>query len=361
MEEAAADHDWIVECAMWRKPQVWIGVIISVFALFLAFRGINWEEVRIALAGAQYGWLIPSALALIVAIWIRSERWRWLFGDQRDKLPRSRYFNALAIGYLVTNTFPLRVGELARIFFIARDKRQTYGMAASTIVVEHVLDVLVVLGILLLIVLTGSVPVPEWARQGAVVSGILFGGALVVMLIMVWQRRLVLRLAEAVITKLPRLDRQKWVKVVGHVLDGFAVLQPGLPLMMVLFWSIAGWLCSALTFDLALRAFVPDAPFTYSLFTTVVTTFVLLLPATPGGIGPMQWGIQESLAVFGVPREVGLSFAIVFHVMEIIVMDVLGAICLLREAGSWAKAKEQLRTVTSQAQAPVTAASGEEG
>ena len=140
--------------------------------------------------------------------------------------------------------------------------------------------------------------------------------------------------------------------MVGHVLDGFAVLQPGLPLVMVLFWSIVGWLCSALTFDLALRAFVPDAPFTYALFTTVVTTFVLLLPATPGGIGPMQWGIQESLAVFGVPREVGLSFAIVFHVMEIIVMDVLGAICLLREAGSWAKAKEQLRTVTSQAQAP---------
>ena len=182
---------------MWRKPQVWIGVIISIFALFLAFRDIHWEAVRGALAGAQYGWLIPSAIALIVAIWIRSERWRWLFGDQRDKLPRSRYFNALAIGYLVTNTFPLRVGELARLFFIARDKKQTYGMAASTIVVEHVLDVLVVLGILLLIVLTGSVPVPDWARQGAMVSGVLFGGALVVMLIMVWQRRLVLRLADS--------------------------------------------------------------------------------------------------------------------------------------------------------------------
>ncbi len=41
-------------------------------------------------------------------------------------------------------------------------------------------------------------------------------------------------------------------------------------------------------------------------------------------------------------------------------MDVLGAICLLREAGSWAKAKEQLRSVTSQAQAPAAAAPGEE-
>lgn len=337
---------------MWRKPQVWLGVLVSIIALFIAFNSVKWEEVRASLVSAEYIWLIPSAIALIVAIWIRGERWRWLFGNQRAKLPRSRYFNATAIGYLVSNTLPLRAGEVARIFFIARDKQQTYGMAVSTIMVEHVLDVLVVLGILIAIVLGGSLPVPDWAQQGAVIFGVLFGGALVVMLIMVWQRRLVLRLAETVLLKIQRLDTQKWVKVVGHMLDGFAVLQPGLPLVMALFWSIVGWLCSALTFHLALRAFVPNAPFTYSLFTTVVTTFVLLLPATPGGIGPMQLGIQKALGVFGVPESIGFSFSVAFHGMEIIVMDMLGFICLLREAGSWAKAKESLRSVTAQAQLP---------
>jgi uncharacterized protein (TIRG00374 family) len=335
---------------MWRKPQVWLGVLVSIGALYLAFRDVKWNEVGAALASAQYLWLIPSAIALIIAIWMRGERWRWLFGSQRDNLPRSRYFNATAIGYLVSNTFPLRLGELARLFFIARDKKQTYGMAASTILVEHVLDVLVVLGILIVIVLNGSLPVPDWAREGAVISGVLFGGALIAMLIMVWQRRLVLRLAEAVISRIPRLDTRKWVGVVGHVLDGFAVLQPGWPLVMVLFWSVAGWLCSALTLYLGLKAFVPDAPFTYSLFTTVVTTFVLLLPATPSGLGPMQLGIQQALVAFSVNTNVATGFAIVFHLMEIVVMDALGLICLLREAGSWAKAKESLRSVTAQAE-----------
>jgi uncharacterized protein (TIRG00374 family) len=183
-----------------------------------------------------------------------------------------------------------------------------------------------------------------------VVSGLLFGGALIVMLVMVWQRRRVLQLAEKVLSPIKRLNTAKWVGVVGHMLDGFAVLRPGLPLVMVLFWSIAGWLTSALTFYLALKAFVPDATFTYALFTTVVSTFVLLLPATPGAIGTLQLGIQKSLAVFGVPEAVGLSFAIVFHVMELVIMDVLGVICLLREAGSWAAAKESLRSVTAQAQ-----------
>ncbi len=335
---------------MWRKPQVWLGVLVSLAALFLAFRNVNWNEVGTSLADAQYIWLIPSAIALIVAIWIRGERWRWLFGNQRDNLPRARYFNATAIGYLVSNTFPLRLGELARLFFVAHDKKQTYGMAASTIVVEHVLDVMVVLGILIVIVLNGSLPVPDWAREGAMISGVLFGGALIAMLVMAWQRRRVLRLAEAVISRIPHLNTSKWVGVVEHVLDGFAVLQPGLPLVMILFWSIAGWLCSAVTLYLGLKAFVPDAPFAYSLFTTVVTTFVLLLPATPSGLGPMQLGIQQALVAFNVNTNVAISFAIVFHLMEIIVMDALGLVCLLREAGSWAKAKESLRSVTAQAQ-----------
>jgi glycosyltransferase 2 family protein len=345
---------------MWRKPQVWLGVLVSLVALYLAFRDVNWNKVGESLASAQYIWLLPSALALIIAIWMRGERWRWLFGTQRDNLPRARYFNATAIGYLVSNTFPLRLGELARLFFIARDKKQTYGMAASTIIVEHVLDVLVVLGILIVIVLNGSLPVPDWARQGAVISGVLFGGVLIAMLIMAWQRRRVLRLAEAIITRVPRLDSRKWVSVVGHVLDGFAVLQPGLPLVMVLFWSVAGWLCSAFTLYLGLKAFVPDAPFTYSLFTTVVTTFVLLLPATPSGLGPMQLGIQQALVAFNVNTNVAISFAVVFHLMEIVVMDALGLVCLLREAGSWAKAKESLRSVTAQAEAqPEAAVPGE--
>jgi len=335
---------------MWRKPQVWLGVLVSIIALFLAFRGIEWNKVGESLASAQYIWLIPSALALLAAIWVRGVRWQWLFGDQRDRLPRSRYVNATAIGYLITNTFPLRLGELARIFFIARDGKQSYALAVSTIVVEHVLDVLVVLGILLVVLLTGSVPVPEAVTHGALIGAILFGGALVVMLLMVWQRQRVLRLTGYVLARIPRLDSAKWLRVVEHLLDGFSVLQPGLPLLMVLFWSVVGWLLSAVSLHFCVVAFVPRAPLSYSLFATVASTFVLLLPATPGAIGTLDAAIKESLVIFGVDPNVALSAAIVFHGMEIVVMDIVGVLCLLREAGSWAKAKESLRSVTAQAE-----------
>ncbi len=334
---------------MWRKPQVWLGFLVSAVALFLIFRSINWNELRHALESARYGYLFPSAVVLVIAIWVRGVRWRWLFGVQRAQVTRTRAFNATAIGYFVTNVFPLRLGELVRIFFVARDGKVSYALAASTIIVEHVLDVLVVLGILTVIVVGGQLPLPDLLKQGAILVGIAFGGALAIMLIMVWQRKRLESWTERLISRFGRMNTQKWVKAVAHVLDGFAVLQPGLPLVMVLVWSVVGWLLSAISFQFCLLAFVPSAPFTYALFTTVVTTFALLLPATPGAIGTLDLAIQQSLVLFGVNESVALSVALVFHVMEILVMDGLGIICLLRETGSWAAARSQLRSATSSA------------
>jgi uncharacterized protein (TIRG00374 family) len=339
---------------MWRKPQLWLGLVISGVALWLAFRGIDWPAAAASLRDAQYIYLIPAAAALLLAMAVRAERWRWLYGDRR-RLPFARAFGPLCIGYFVSNTFPLRLGEVARTLFVTRDRRVTIAHTASTIVVEHVLDVLVVLGLLLGLLAARLVPLPDWAAQGAALSAVLFGGALVVMLIAVWQRRRVERWAEAALDRIPRLHTASWVRRLGQVLDGFAVLRPGAPLIVIIGLSVAAWLISAVTFQLALRAFVPDPQFIVSLFVTIITTFALLLPASPGSLGVMQGAIVLSLGLFGLPQAQAFSFAIVFHVMEIIVMDAAGLVALWREAGSWASMKSQLRSVTSAAEKPLAA------
>ncbi len=336
---------------MLRKPQIWIGFIISALALYLSFRGIEWDKLGTALRDAQYLYLIPSVIALIVAILIRAERWRWMFGERRSNLTVARSFSALAIGYLITNTLPLRAGEVARAIFISRDGKVSISHAASTIIVEHVLDVFTVLGIL--VALLPFLPLPEWAAQGAEISALAFGAALIVMLLLVWQRVRIERWAEQILDRIPRLHTATWLQHVIHILDGFAVLQPGKPLIAAVSLSILGWLASAVTIHLALMAFVPNPNLIVSLFVTVTTTFSLLLPATPGGIGVLQGAIVLSLAVFSIPQAPALSFAFVFHLMEIIVMDVLGAIALWREAGSWTAMKAQIRSVTTAAEKPL--------
>jgi hypothetical protein len=336
---------------MWRKPQIWIGFIVSALALYFSFRGIEWDKLGTALRDAQYLYFLPSIVLLLVAIAFRAERWRWLFGERRSSVTAARAFSALSIGYLLTNTLPLRAGELARAIFISRDGKVSLAHALSTIVVEHVLDIFTVLGIL--VALLPFLPLPEWAAQGATFSALAFGAALLVMLIMVWQRIRIERWAEQILDRIPRLHTATWLRRVVHVLDGFAVLQPGKPLIAAVALSLLGWLASAATFYFALMAFVPNSNPVVALFVTVTTTFSALLPATPGGIGVLQGAIVLSLAVFAIPQAPALSFAIVFHLMEIVVMDLLGAIALWREAGSWAAMKAQIRSVASAAEKPL--------
>src|SRR3990172_759700 len=108
----------IATAAAWsgvvRKLYVWIGLGGSAVALWLAFRQVDWDELGRALRGANYLWLIPSAVVLLAAIGARAERWRWLLGG-RTRVSWRSAFRALSVGYMITNVFPFRLGEVARL------------------------------------------------------------------------------------------------------------------------------------------------------------------------------------------------------------------------------------------------------
>ena len=55
------------------------------------------------------------------------------------------------------------------------------------------------------------------------------------------------------------------------------------------------------------------------------------LPASPGRLGVFHYLAVQSLAIFGVDREMSLAFAIVLHFIAYVLMGLAGALCLWRE------------------------------
>ncbi len=328
-----------------RKRYFWIGIAVSAVTLWLAFRGVDWERLGAALRSANYLWLIPSALALLAAIGARAERWRWLLGG-RGRVPWARSFRAVSIGYLITNVFPFRLGEVVRPAVMSRGGKVSAMQAFSTIAVEHVLDVLVVLAILALAL--PGLPLPPAAVAGARQGGLLFGGAALGMVLLVWQRERGERLVGWVLHRVPRLNPEPWLKHYRSVMDGLSVIRSPRLFTASGLWSAGAWLTSAVSFHLALIGFVPDAPFTASLFVTVASTLVLLVPSSPGYIGVIEIAVQQSLLVFGVPLEVGLACGIAFHAMEFIVMNVAGVIGLMQEGLSWSSMMSSMYEVEAE-------------
>jgi len=291
-------------------------------------------------------------LAMLGAIAARAERWRWLLGG-RSKVPYARSFRAVSIGYLMTNVLPFRLGELVRPVVISRGGKVSALQAFSTIAVEHVLDILIILAMLAIVL--PDLPLPPGVAQGARAGGIVFGAAAVVMVLMVIWHRPAERLLRWALNLIPFLDTERWVGRFNAAMEGLSVIRNPRPFIVSAAWSLGAWLISAVSFYFALFAFVPEASITAALFVTITSTLVLLVPSTPGYIGVIEFAIRDSLVIFAIGPELGLAYAIVFHFMEVLVMNASGVVSLIREGMSWSGVLSEARRAEAHKHDPLTA------
>ena len=112
-----------------------------------------------ALQGANYVFVVVTVLMTVLGLFGRALRWQLLFYPTKG-LPLSKVFAVLNIGYLLMNVLPARLGDVARAILLGELTGVSKARALSTIVVERVTDVLVVLLFLASVVF--FVPVPEW-------------------------------------------------------------------------------------------------------------------------------------------------------------------------------------------------------
>ncbi len=62
-----------------KKARIWIGIVISIIALAIAFRKIDLSQVWAAITRVNYWFLAASLLPLLLFVVLRAYRWRLLF------------------------------------------------------------------------------------------------------------------------------------------------------------------------------------------------------------------------------------------------------------------------------------------
>ena len=97
-----------------RVIQIVVTLVFSAVALYLAFRGIEFEAVGQAFRQVAWGWLILTQLLIFGTLVRRAERWRVLL-DQKVSLRDS--FGLINIGYLIIK--------------MARDRKESRGLHYS--------------------------------------------------------------------------------------------------------------------------------------------------------------------------------------------------------------------------------------
>ncbi|MBN1137559.1 MAG: flippase-like domain-containing protein [Anaerolineae bacterium] len=360
-----------------KKARFWIGIIISIIALAFAFRQVDLKEVWAALAGVNYWLLAASLVPLVLFLVLRAVRWRLLFYPQRG-LRLSNLLSVICIGYMLSNIFPARLGDVARAYLLGDTEEISRTAAFSTVVAERVLDALAAVAGFFIIL--PFAPLPEWMINSGMTVGVVALVAVALFVVLVRRKEWTLRLLDTILcglhwpdrqavgrfgermaerthlrflgrlmARLPWVDRAGLSEFAGSLIDGLsgiATLRLG-PLLLI--ESAVIWLVIAGFYWLVLLAFDPGQPFVAAVAVTCVTALGMTIPSSPGFIGVFEFLARETLVLFGMAPGPALSYALVAHAVTYASLTVLGLAGLAQQNVTYSQLQQR---ISSEAHTP---------
>jgi uncharacterized membrane protein YbhN (UPF0104 family) len=193
-------------------------MIVSLAFLYLAVRGLQWGELWDRFREADYLYLAPGLLLLVLINWTRAYRWRLLFYPDMQ-IPLSRVFRFVNIGYFFNNVLPAKAGELVRGYLAGRLISGGIGQALSSLLIERLVDVLTV--VVLLVVLIPFVDLPAWATRGGLLFGALAVGGTAIMVVLSRFGERGVEWATRFVQPIPLIGHPKMLSFLRDLLRGF--------------------------------------------------------------------------------------------------------------------------------------------
>jgi uncharacterized protein (TIRG00374 family) len=349
-----------------KNVRFWIGILISIVALVFAFRQVDFRAVWVALTQVNYWLLALSVVMLVAFLFLRAFRWRLLFYPKKGLHIRN-LFVVINIGYLLSNIFPARLGDVARAYLIGDTEDVSRASAFSTVVAERVLDALcAVAGFFIVLPFA---PLPTWMVRAGLVVGVAALAAVIIFVVLVRRREWTLYLLDRIlrairwpdcetvtdfwerlanrtrlrfVAKLPWVDRDDLETMVGSLIDGFGgitTLRLGPPLLL---WSIAIWAVISAFYWVVLLAFDPSQPFVAGLAVASITALGMTVPASPGYIGVFEVLTRETMVLFGMAPEAALSYALVAHTIVYILYTLMGLLSMAQQNLTYSQIQQRI-------------------
>jgi len=300
-----------------RDWRFWLGLLLGVISIGWLVYSVDWTEVGAALREMDYRW-VALALALnLSSVPLRAFRWRLIF-RRYSAPPFGTLTRAMLIGQAVNVLAPARLGDLVRAT-LAGTSSTTY--ALGTLAVEIALDLLMLAA--LVILLLSQVSLPAWWRGSGEALLMTAAVALIVVAALVVTRRWLARFLTSLQRRWQHRLLQRVLEAARQALHSLDVLG-GPALFATLACSVLIWcLYTSVNFVL-LQAVGVEPSLLAALFLLAVLQLGVAVPSSPGRIGVYHYLCIQALAVFGVSDARALTYALVLHLISVVVPMILG-------------------------------------
>jgi uncharacterized protein (TIRG00374 family) len=284
-------------------------VLVSAFFLWLVLRDQPIEEVVSRLRQADFGWIVLSLGLAAISLWLRAVRWQAMI-DYQISLRTTSFIMGVTF---FLNLLPLRAGEVARSVLARR-----YGVpivtAATSILLERLVDVLIVV-VLLAIGLTQVPSIPPETARGATIFGVLAVVGFTGMIILARYPDWAFSILQRVESLIPILKRLPLEATFRNVLLGLAPLTHIQGLVKVFGWSIVGWTVSLATLvPLFFALHIEGVPILLcAILGMALASLSIAIPVTVAGVGPFELALVAAGQAVGLDGVQALSLGFLFH------------------------------------------------
>ncbi|HAM38171.1 MAG: hypothetical protein A2474_08010 [Elusimicrobia bacterium RIFOXYC2_FULL_34_12] len=313
------------------KKRIILGILISVFFLFLVLRNINFKNVIQIVANGEYLWMLPCLVTYALSFVFRSIRWKYLLLPVK-KFKAKQLFSSLIMGFAANCIFPFRFGEIVRAYIVGKKHNVSKSASLATIVLERIMDgvgILFLLGIALLYL----EKIPPWTKKVVVIAILLFIGSLVFAGILIVKKHFIDWLK-----KIPLLKYELKEKIISKIkkfITGFEVITNVKGFIMVIVFSLCVWICETFNMYFLIKVMGVHLSFFTIIFVLFATVIGVTIPAAPGSIGTFEFFFVASMMFFGVTKENAVASALMIHSFGIIFVMVLGVYFFFKEGISY--------------------------
>jgi uncharacterized protein (TIRG00374 family) len=327
------------------------GVILSVAALYFAFRNVPLIDLLNYLGSINYLWLFPAVLLVGFSFFIRAIRWRFILASSHP-IGIWPAFHPLMIGFMINCILPGRVGEFARPIILQRKQKIPFATGIATVAAERIFDVaaLIIFAVITFafIEINPQVEITfgdfrlNRSTLEVLFDRIMIAGALLFAAIIMVSISRVRRVIHRVIRAIPALvffadeaakakinDRvcEPMIRFVDNIALGFTLIKQPRKICICGIYSLIVWTTAALSwYVFSLGCPGINLSYTEMYAVMVIICLFIALPSVPGFWGLWEAGGVFAMSLFGIPENAAAGFTLANHAVQVIPVIIIGFI-----------------------------------
>jgi glycosyltransferase 2 family protein len=306
---------------------------VGLLLLWFAFSNVDFARLAVNLKEADYSWIILSLLFGLMAFLSRARRWVLLIHPLGFNPSFKNTFYAMMTGYLANLALP-RIGEISRCVALGKKEKIPVDQLFGTVVVERTIDFLSLLTITIGLVITAGEQISIFLKESIldplkqeIIA--LFGTTWILWIILFVTGSVLLILTVKFRHSLRKIRFfSKMFDLAKGIINGLKTITRLERKWEFILHTLFIWVNYALMTWVVVFSLKSTSGVTFgeSIFLLVIGGLAMSAPVQ-SGIGVFHYTISRGLLVIkGIPIEEGLTYALLTHESQLILVAIIGTI-----------------------------------